>query len=148
MATNLHQEPLSDQLRRGVDELKGVREDAADLFQDLRVLAQKEMELARAEMKEQVAYGRNAAILAGVAAVVALLTLAFFAVTAMFALDEVMDTWLAALITALGLLTITAIAGLLAYSQIKQITVAPKKTMQSVNEDVQWARDRMSFSAR
>ena len=82
------------------------------------------------------------------AAVVALLTLAFFAVTAMFALDEVMDTWLAALITALGLLTITAIAGLLAYSQIKQITVAPKKTMQSVNEDVQWARDRMSFSAR
>jgi hypothetical protein len=48
----------------------------------------------------------------------------------------------------LGLLALTALLGLAAYSQFKQITVAPKKTIDSVNEDMRWARDRMSFNGR
>jgi hypothetical protein len=146
--TTLHQEPLSEQLKRGVDELQGVREEMMDLFDDVRGLAQKEMELARAEMKEQVSFARNSAIFGVAAGVLALLTLAFAATTVMFALDEGMPLWLAALLTTLGLLALTAVAGALMRAQMKQITVAPKKTMESVNEDVQWARDRMSFNGK
>ena len=144
----IYNEPLSDQLRRGVDEAKAVRGDLSDLYGDLRTLASKEMELARTEMAEQAMAARNAAIFSGAAAIFALLMLAFAATTAMFALDEVMDLWLAALITAAGLLVITALLGLLAMQQMKQITVTPKKTMESISEDVKWARDRMSFGGR
>jgi len=146
--TALHEEPLSDQLKRGMDEFSDVREELMDLFQDVRGLAQKEMELARAEMSEQVGYARMSAVYGGIAAVFALITLAFIAVTAMFLLDEVMPLWAAALITTGGLTVLTLLLGALAYSQVKQITVAPKKTMDSVNEDMRWARDRMNFSAR
>lgn len=146
--TTIHREPLSDQLRRGVDEVRDVREEMMGLFDDIRVLAQKEMELARVEVSEQVQYVRNAAVFGSVAAVFALLTLAFLATTVMFALDEAMPLWVAALITTIGLLAILLLLGLVAYSQVKQLTVAPKKTMDSVNEDVRWARNRLNFSAR
>jgi uncharacterized membrane protein YqjE len=146
--TTLHHEPLGEQVKRGVDELQGVREDVMDLFEDLRGLAQKELELARTEMKEQVSFARNGAILGAIAGVLALLTLAFAATTVMFALDEGMPLWLAALITTAGLLVITAVLGLLARAQMQRVTVAPKKTMESVNEDVQWARRRMNFNGK
>jgi uncharacterized membrane protein YqjE len=146
--TAIHNEPLGDQLRRGVDEAKAVRGDLSDIYADVMTLASKEMELARVEMAEQAAAARNAAMFGAAAAVFALLMLAFAATTVMFALDEVMDLWLAALITAAGLLVITALLGLMARQQVKQITVAPKKTMESVREDVRWARDRMNFAAK
>ena len=144
--TTLHHEPLGEQLKRGVDELQGVREEMMDLFDDVRGLAQKELELARTEMKEQVSFARNGAILGAVAGVLALLTLAFAATTVMFALDEGMPLWLAALLTTAGLAAVTLLLGLLARAQMKQVTVAPKKTMESVNEDMQWARRRMNFN--
>lgn len=146
--TTLYQEPLSEQLKRGKDEFQSVRGEMMDLFSDVRMLAQKEMELARVEMAEQATAARNAAMYGGIAAIFALLMLAFAATTVMFALDEFMPLWVAALITTAGLLVITAIAGLMAKSQVKQITVTPKKTIESVNEDVRWARSRMSFGAK
>jgi uncharacterized membrane protein YqjE len=144
----LHKEPVGDQIRRGVDELKELRSEFGGFFEEVRGLAQKEMELARAEMSEQVSYAKNGAMFAAIAGIIGLLTLGFLAATLMFALDQVMETWLAALITSGVLLALTAIAGMFAMSQLKQITVAPKKTMHSVNEDVRWARDRMNFSAK
>jgi hypothetical protein len=131
-----------------MDEFSSVREELMDLFQDVRGLAQKEMELARAEMSEQVSYARMTAMFGTIAAVFGLITLAFVAVTAMFLLDEVMPLWAAALITTGGLLLLTLLFAGVAYSQMTQLTFAPKKTMDSVNEDVRWARDRMNFSAK
>jgi uncharacterized membrane protein YqjE len=144
----VNREAMSDQLRRGMDEIKELRAEFSGFFDDVRGLAEKEMQLARAEMSEQVAYAKNGAMSAAVAAVVALLTLAFLATTLMFALDQAMETWLAALITSGVLLGLTALAGMYAMSQLKRITVAPKKTIASVNEDVRWARDRMNFSEK
>ena len=87
-------------------------------------------------------------MLAGIAGIFALLTLAFDAVTGMFLLDLVLPIWASALIVTLTLLAVTLVVGLFAYSQFKQITVAPKKTIDSVHEDVRWARDRMNFNGR
>jgi uncharacterized membrane protein YqjE len=143
-----YNEPLGDQMRRGVDEAKAVRGDLSDIYADVRTLASKELELARVEMGEQAMAARNAAIFGAAAAIFALLMLAFAATAVMFALDEAMDLWLAALITAAGLLVITALLGLLAMQQVKQITVTPKKTMESISEDMRWARDRISFAGK
>lgn len=141
-------QPVSEQLRQGRDELRGIREDVSGIVADVGELFAKELQLARAELQEQVGFSRDIAIWGGVAAVAALLTLVFGALTLMFVLDLWMDTWAAALITAGVLLALTGLAAMLLMSKVKRLSIVPKRTVESVNEDVRWARSRMRFSAK
>ena len=141
-------EPLREQFRRGTDEFREVREEASTLIDDLRVLAEKELELARTEMSEQLGLSRQSAMFAGIAAVAAGLTLTFVALTLMFVLDTFMPLWVAALITTLALAAVTGFAAYMVREKIRRITVVPKKTIESVEEDVRWARRQLNFNAR
>lgn len=149
MAIEVHRgEPIADQLRRGRDELRGVREEASSIAGELRVLARKELELAQAEFAESVGHSRNAAIFGGLTGIAAMLTLVFGALTLMFVLDLAMPMWVAALITMGTLAGVTLIAALLMRTHIKGISLTPKRTIESVNEDVRWARSQLKFNAR
>jgi hypothetical protein len=48
------QPTLAEDLRRGQQEMLGVGRDVAEIAQDLRVLAQQEVQLAKVEMGEQL----------------------------------------------------------------------------------------------
>jgi uncharacterized membrane protein YqjE len=135
-------------IERGKDEFRAVQDDVASIVGELRELASKEMALARAELGEQLGLSRDAAVAAGVAAVAALLTLTFAALTLMFALDEAMPLWLAALLTTAALALVVAAAAAVFRARSKRISVVPKKTLDSVNEDVQWARKQLHLNAR
>jgi hypothetical protein len=135
-------------MERGREEARGIQDDVASILNDLRDLAGNEMALARAELSEQLAFSRDAAIAGGVAATAALLTLIFAALTLMFALDEGMPLWVAALLTTAALGALAGAAFFVLRARAKQITVVPKKTLESVNEDVQWARKQLHLSAR
>lgn len=149
MAIEVHRgEPLADQLRRGRDELRGVREEAVSIADEFRTLAKQELELAKAEFAETVGHSRNAAMFGGLSAIAALLTLVFGALTLMFVLDTFMPMWAAALITMLALAAMTAVAALVMRTHIKGISVTPKRTIESVNEDLRWARSQLKFNAR
>jgi hypothetical protein len=139
---------VREKLERGRDEFRHVRSDAGEIVDDLRVLAQKEVELMRAEMGEQVSHLTRAVIWGGFTAILALILLAFAFVSMMFAFDSFMPLWAAALVNTGIALALTAIAALLARSHIGQITVMPKRTMRSVQEDVRWAKDQLTSSAR
>ena len=134
--------------KRGREELRGIRDEASTLIDDFRVLAQKEAELARAEMQEQVGFASRGAIAGGAAAILAALVLTFAFITLMFVLNEFMTLWAAAGVTTLTLLALTALSALLARTFLKRITVAPRQTLESLNEDVRWARDQMRFGAK
>jgi hypothetical protein len=149
MAIEVHRgEPIADQLRRGRDELRGVRDEAASIASELRVLARKEMELAQAEFAESVGHSRNAAIFGGLTATAAMLTLVFGGLSMMFALDLFMQLWAAALVTMGTLAAVTLLAALMMRGQIKSIAFVPSRTIESVNEDVRWARSQLRFNAR
>ena len=76
------------------------------------------------------------------AVVVVVALLAVF-VTMTLVLDMFMDAWAAAAVT-LGVLAVLTIgAGLAAASRMKQVTIVPKRTVHSVREDVQWAKDQL-----
>jgi uncharacterized membrane protein YqjE len=141
------QESLGDQFRRGRDEARSIGEEFAGIAGDMRQLARSEVELAKAEMREQVRLVIRAATWGAVAAVVALIALGLAFVTLRDVLDLWMPTWVASLIVLGVALLIAAIGGWLAYRRIKQVTVVPKKTMSSVKEDVQWAKDQLRSSA-
>jgi hypothetical protein len=149
MAIEVHRgEPLADQLKRGRDELRGVREEASSIAGELRVLAQKELELAQAEISESVGHTRSAAIFGGLTAIASMLTLVFAALTLMFVLDLVLPMWAAALITMGALAAVTLLAVLLLRAHIKGIRLVPERAIESVNEDVRWARNQLRFNAR
>jgi uncharacterized membrane protein YqjE len=141
------QESLGDQFRRGRDEARSIGEEFAGIAGDMRQLARSEVELAKAEMREQVRLVIRAATWGAVAAVVALIALGLAFVTLRDVLDLWMPTWVASLVSLGVALLIAAIGGWLAYRRIKQVTVVPKKTMSSVKEDVQWAKDQLRSSA-
>lgn len=141
------QESMADEFRRGRDEARSIGEEFAAIAEDLRNLARSEVELARAEMREQIQLAIRVAIWGAVAAVVALITLGLVFLTIRDVLDIWLATWAATLITTGIALLLAAIAGFIAYRRVKQMTVVPKKTMSSVKEDVQWARDQVKSSA-
>jgi len=141
-------EGLGDQVRRGRTEAGELREEMVGIANDLGDLLRSEVELAKAEIREQAAQGAKIALWAGVAVVAALLTVAFVFVTEFIALDAVMRAWLAALITTATLAGITAVAGGVAYAHFRELSVVPTKTITSVREDVRWARGQLSSSSR
>jgi uncharacterized membrane protein YqjE len=114
-----------------------------DLATETSTLVRQEIDLAKAEMTERGKRAGKGAGMLGAAALVGLL--AAGALTACFiaALDKAMATWLAALVVTVVL---GAIAAALAITGRKQIQEAappvPEQAIDSVKEDVQWAKTR------
>ena len=132
-----------DWMRDEADEAAAVREEFVAIGRDARELARGEVELARAEMREQFQAAVRGAIFGGIALVAAMLALVWVFVLEMLILDEVMPLWAAALITLATLAVLAAVVGLLAYGQFKRVTVVPRKTVNSVKEDIRWLKDQM-----
>lgn len=139
---------VKEDLRRGRDEFDDLRHDLTDILVDLRVLAEKETALARAEMRESAQAAAQSAMFAGAGVYLAVLMGVFLALAGMFALDLVLPLWAAALIVGGVLLALAAIALLLARSRMQQITVVPSRAMSSVREDLEWARHQLTSSVR
>jgi uncharacterized membrane protein YqjE len=119
------------------------------LTEQTKTLIWQEIELAKVELGEK---GKKAGIGAGLFGAAGLLGFfAFATLTAclVLALDTAMAAWLAALIVAA---LYGAAAGMLALSGKKQVTEAappvPEQTVETVKEDVQWAKQRAQAGRR
>ena len=111
---------------------------------DLSTLMRKEVELAKVEIKEEATKaGKASGMLAGAGAV-GYLVLVFLAQTLMFALDAAMPIGWAALITAVVLGIVTAVLFVLGRKQFQQVNPKPEQTVETLKEDVQWAKNRSS----
>jgi hypothetical protein len=130
-------------------ELELARSEATRAGEAVVTLARQELQLAKAEMAEK---GRRAGPgfgMVGAAGVVALL--AAGALTAFFilALDGAVPNWLAALIVALAY---AAIAGALYYAGKQRVQEAgplvPEQTIETVKEDVEWAKTQIGSDKR
>jgi Putative Actinobacterial Holin-X, holin superfamily III len=135
-------------LDRTREEARYFWSDAVDIRSDLQELAAKEVELLGAEVREQVQHATQVAMWGGAAAIAGMIFLAFVFVTLMYGLAELMDLWVAALITTGVIGLIVSVLGFLAYSHIKQLTVVPQRTINSLKEDAEWARDLLKSSKR
>jgi uncharacterized membrane protein YqjE len=113
------------------------------LSTETTTLVQQEIALLKAELAEKA---KPAGIGAGMFGGAGLFGLgAFLTLTAFFVvlLDGAMPIWLAALIVAVVYAAIAAVLGLTGRQKVKEATpVAPEQTMDSVKEDVQWAKTR------
>ena len=111
---------------------------------DLSKLMRQEVALAKVELKEEAAKAGKAGGLLGGAGAVGYLVLVFLSLALMFALDEVMPMGWAALLTAVILGVVAAVLFVLGRSKFKQVNPKPEQTVETLKEDVQWARNRNS----
>ncbi len=119
------------------------------LSQETTTLVRQELELAKAEMAEKGKKAGKGAGMFGGAGLVGLLALGALTAALILGLDEAMEDWLAALIVGL---VYAAIAGVLALSGRREVQQAtppvPEQTVETVKEDVQWAKTQTPSARR
>jgi hypothetical protein len=120
-----------------------------DLSREVSELVRQEIALARAEMMQKGRKaGRGAGMLSG-AAVLGLAAVGGSMATLILLLDIVMPAWLAALIVTAAYAAVAAVLGLRGKEEISEAgPPAPEQTVESVKEDVQWAKTRATSSNR
>jgi F0F1-type ATP synthase assembly protein I len=115
----------------------------ADLGRDLSSLVRDEMELARTEMRQEVQRAKQAGVSFGAAAVAGLLTLMFLSAALAWLLDQWLNTALSFFIVGLLWAVIAAIAVAAGRKQAERIEPIPK-TVETLKEDVEWAKQQKS----
>lgn len=115
------------------------RELLTHLAHALTLLAKKETELAKAELRSEIRSGIFMAGGFGVALGAGFVTLIMLLVTWIFALSIVLPGWASGLIVSGFTLSIALIAALVGWrSRVKEILPHTKETLK---EDVQWTKD-------
>jgi uncharacterized membrane protein YqjE len=118
----------------------------ADLVKQLSeqttTLVRKEIELARAELAEKGKVAGAGAGMLGGAAVVGLLALGTLTAFILALLNEAMDLWVAALIVTVVYGAIAAVLAMAGRNRVKQGVPPAEQTVETVKEDVQWAKSQ------
>jgi uncharacterized membrane protein YqjE len=113
-----------------------------ELSQETSTLVRQEMALARAELTEQGKQAGAGAGMLGGASLAGLLTLGALTATLVLVLDKAMATWVAALIVTVLWGAVAGILALQGRNKIKDAAPPAPQTVETVKEDVQWAKTR------
>lgn len=120
-----------------------------ELSNDLSTLVRQELRLAQAELTQK---GKRAGLGAGMfggAGIAALLALGTLTACLIAALAEGMDVWLAALIVTVLYLAAAGGLALVARRRVAEAAPAvPEQTIETVKEDVEWAKTQLSSESR
>ncbi|GAB2902384.1 phage holin family protein [Streptomyces mayteni] len=114
----------------------------ADLAADTQTLFQQELELAKAEMRQEAGRAGRAGGMFGGAGFALVMMAVFGSLGGMFALTAVLaNTW-SALIIAGAWLVIGVALFLLGRLGLRNRSMTPRRTIQTLKEDAEWARHR------
>ncbi len=136
---------MAESNRNGEHNLRaeGTGELIKQLSEHTSTLVRQEVALAKAELTEK---GKQAGIGAGMFGAAGLVAVtAFFALTAavILLLATAMAAWVAALIVAAVYGAIAAVTGLAGKNRVQEATPpAPEQAIDSVKEDLEWAKTR------
>lgn len=141
------QRRVSDRFRDVREEAMSMRGEAAGIATELQQLMRMEMELAQAEVQEAKQRATRGTMFGALAIEYAMLMSVFLFLAVMFAIDTALPLWAAALITTGIVAAIAAIFGLLAMSQWKKFSPVPRRAINSMQEDLKWAKSQIRSNA-
>jgi uncharacterized membrane protein YqjE len=119
-----------------------------DLSSQTSTLVRKEIELARAELQEKGKIaGKGVGMLAG-AGVFALLAMGALTAALIALLDKAMATWVAALIVMVLWFIVAAVLAKSGQKALKSATPPAPQTVETVKEDIQWAKNPTGSAPR
>ena len=123
---------------RSVGELLG------EVSRDLGLLVRKEIELAKAETRDELRQASRAGALFGVAGVTGLFALLMLSFAIAWALAEVMPVGVAFLVVGLVDAVIALLAVMVGKERLRAVDPVPHETIDTLKEDVEWAKARKS----
>jgi uncharacterized membrane protein YqjE len=127
---------------------RGIGELVKDLASQTSTLVRQEIKLAQAEVTEKgKVAGRGAGMLAG-AAVAALLMLGSLTALLVVALDAALPLWLAVLIVTVLWGIVAAVLARAGRSSLQNATPPAPQTVETVKEDIQWAKTQPESGRR
>ncbi|HTZ49064.1 MAG TPA: phage holin family protein [Verrucomicrobiae bacterium] len=119
----------------------------ADVLQDivgnLQQIIRSEFRLARAELKEKADRAAKPATTLAAGAILGFYGIGFLLLAIVYALSLALSVWLAALIVSAVLIVAAAILVATGRNKLKQIQPVPEKTVETMKENVQWAKDQI-----
>ncbi|MFI9065605.1 phage holin family protein [Streptomyces sp. NPDC053429] len=140
MALSSHEGPAAPAPPPSAASDPSIGELIGEISQDLSQLVRDEIELAKAEIKQESAKAGKAVGMLGGAGYAGHLVLLLGSLTVVFALANVMDlAWAALIVTALW-----AVAGAVLYvrgrERLRAVNLKPEQTVETLKEDARWAR--------
>jgi uncharacterized membrane protein YqjE len=119
------------------------------LSEETTRLVHQELELAKAELTHKTKQVGIGAGLFGGAGAIGFLALAALTTCFILALDAAMPAWLAALLVAMVYGAVAAVLAMRGRAKVRQaVPPVPEQTIQTVKEDVQWAKTQMPSAKR
>jgi hypothetical protein len=114
------------------------------LSEETTRLVRQEVDLAKAELTQKGRQAGTGAGLFGAAGAIGFLALAALTTCLILALDAAMPAWLAALVVAVVYGAVAAVLAVRGRAKVKQaVPPVPEQTIETVKEDVQWAKTQM-----
>jgi hypothetical protein len=125
-----------------IDDDRSLGQLLSDVTRELQLLVRKELELARAETKEELQRAAAAGKGLGIAALAGYLALVMLAFAGAWALTAIMPTGWAFLVMAALFGVVAAAAALRGRRRLQEFHPVPEETVQTLKEDVQWLKSR------
>ena len=115
---------------------------ASEVAKDLSTLVRQEIALAKAELKQEAKTAGVAAGAFGGAGFAGYFVLVFLSLGLMWGLDAWMPLGWAAVVVAALWAVVAAVLAAVGRSRMKKFDPKPERTIETVKEDVQWAKTR------
>jgi hypothetical protein len=125
------------QMQRTVPELLG------NIVDNIQQIIRSEFRLAKAEIQEKISKASKPATTLGAGFLLGLYGLGFLLLAAVYALSTVMAAGLAALIVGGVLAFVSIVLVNSSAKKLRALNPAPEKTIQTLEENVQWAKDQI-----
>lgn len=114
-----------------------------DIVENLKDIVYYQLRLAKTEIATEVIKAKIAGLLLAIGTVSGLFAVLFSLWAVVFALSRVLPDWAAALIVA-GIMGLVAVMFFRAgRSRLRAIRAVPKRTVETVKEDLQWAKQQI-----
>jgi len=121
---------------------RSIRQILQDIVNHINDIIRSELRLAKTEVQENVRDFAKAGTWIGVALVLALYALGFLLLSAVYALQAVMASWLAALLVGIAVGTVAALLYLGGRKKLAQGNLKPDKTLQTLEDNVTWLKNQ------
>jgi hypothetical protein len=112
-----------------------------EVLSDVSTLMRKEIELAKAEIKEEATKAGKGAGMLGGAGVAGYFVLLFLSLTLAWGLGNAMDhLWIGGLIVTVLWAIAAGVLFVMGRAKLREVNPKPEQTVQTLKEDVQWAK--------
>jgi uncharacterized membrane protein YqjE len=122
---------------------RSVPEVLQDIVGNFEQIIRSEFRLAKTEIREEASQAVNPVSVLGVGLVLGFLGLGFLLLASVYALSLVIAPWLAALLVGGLLAIVSSILVASSSANLKQLNPTPDKTIRSLEENVQWAKNQI-----